>query len=263
MSRLIRSTQERPRSPAQRADPTTTVVCAGITEVVAEVSTREGKYANLPCGLDSPVNLKDEVFDWKKEQQEEFFYKGKDYNNQGREGQDPQFVGRVRLLPGGLQASKASMILSSVTQADSGVHKMRASEGKVLVQGPGRGVGVGSGPGQRAVEPQLRPEVEEASPSSGWVRLSCLSSGGQPQPSGLEWQTPNGTVIPAEEAPTGASSDSDGRYSISQTVKVPSQATTPVWPGSKASTLRSEAPSECRIQVPLQPRPTHFSEVQL
>uniref|UniRef100_A0A8C5FU76 Uncharacterized protein n=1 Tax=Gadus morhua TaxID=8049 RepID=A0A8C5FU76_GADMO len=87
------------------------------------VSTREGKYANLPCGLDSPVNLKDEVFDWKKEQQEEFFYKGKDYNNQGREGQDPQFVGRVRLLPGGLQASKASMILSSVTQADSGVHK--------------------------------------------------------------------------------------------------------------------------------------------
>ena len=96
---------------------------AGITEVVAEVSTREGKYANLPCGLDSPVNLKDEVFDWKKEQQEEFFYKGKDYNNQGREGQDPQFVGRVRLLPGGLQASKASMILSSVTQADSGVHK--------------------------------------------------------------------------------------------------------------------------------------------
>ena len=95
---------------------------AGITEVVAEVSTREGKYANLPCGLDSPVNLKDEVFDWKKEQQEEFFYKGKDYNNQGREGQDPQFVGRVRLLQGGLQAGDASVILSSVTQADGGVY---------------------------------------------------------------------------------------------------------------------------------------------
>ncbi|CAL8398608.1 unnamed protein product [Arctogadus glacialis] len=97
---------------------------AGITEVVTEVSTREGKYAILPCGLDFPVNLKDEVFDWKKEQQEVFFYeKGKDYNNQDREGQDPQFVGRVCLLPGGLQAGKASMILSSVTQADSGVHK--------------------------------------------------------------------------------------------------------------------------------------------
>ena len=66
----------------------------------------------------------------------------------------------------------------------------------------------------------MRLEVVEASPSSGWVRLSCVSRGGQPQPSGLEWQTPNGTVIPAEEAPPAASSDSDGRYSISQTVKV-------------------------------------------
>ena len=70
------------------------------------------------------------------------------------------------------------------------------------------------------VEPQLRLEVVEASPSSGSVRLSCVSRGGQPQPSGLEWQTPNGTVIPAEEAPPATSSDSDGRYSISQTVKV-------------------------------------------
>ncbi|CAL8322550.1 unnamed protein product [Boreogadus saida] len=189
----------------------------------------------------------DEVFDWKKEQQEVFFYeKAKDYNNQGREGQDPQFVGRVRLLPGGLQAGKASMILSSVTQADSGVHKCilllptrqtdpadsrvlgrgvgvgsrPGQRGRCWVRVLGRGVGVGSRPGQRAVEPQLRPEVEEASPSSGWVRLSCLSSGGQPQPSGLEWQTPNGTVIPAEEAPPAASSDGDGRYSISQTVEV-------------------------------------------
>ena len=70
------------------------------------------------------------------------------------------------------------------------------------------------------VEPRLRLEVVEASPSSGSVWLSCVSRGGQPQPSGLEWQTPNGTVIPAEEAPPAASSDSDGRYSISQTVKV-------------------------------------------
>ncbi|CAL8328964.1 unnamed protein product [Boreogadus saida] len=70
------------------------------------------------------------------------------------------------------------------------------------------------------VEPRLRLELVEAPPSSGWMRLSCVSRGGQPKPSGLEWQTPNGTVIPAEEAPPAASSDSDGRYSISQTVKV-------------------------------------------
>ncbi|CAL8339057.1 unnamed protein product [Arctogadus glacialis] len=67
---------------------------------------------------------------------------------------------------------------------------------------------------------RLSVEVVEAPPSSGSVRLSCVSRGGQPQPSGLEWQTPNGTVIPAEEAPPAASSDSDGRYSISQTVEV-------------------------------------------
>ena len=87
-----------------------------------EVIRREGEDAILPCGLGSPVNLKDEVFDWKKEQQEVFFYeKGKHYNN-GKRGQDLQFVGRVHLLPEGLQAGDASVILSSVTQADGGVY---------------------------------------------------------------------------------------------------------------------------------------------
>ncbi|XP_030198124.1 uncharacterized protein LOC115532473 [Gadus morhua] len=102
---------------------------AGIPEVVTnlgdtdtEVFTREGEDAILPCGLGSPVNLKDEVVDWKKKQQEVFFYeKGKHYNN-GKRGQDPQFGGRVHLLPGGLQAGDASVILSSATQADGGVY---------------------------------------------------------------------------------------------------------------------------------------------
>ena len=102
---------------------------AGIPEVVTnlgdtdtEVFTREGEDAILPCGLGSPVNLKDEVFDWKKEQQEVFFYeKGKHYDN-GKRGQDLQFVGRVHLLPGALQAGNASVNLTSVTQADGGVY---------------------------------------------------------------------------------------------------------------------------------------------
>ncbi|XP_030198383.1 selection and upkeep of intraepithelial T-cells protein 3 [Gadus morhua] len=177
---------------------------------ITEVFTREGDNAILPCALDSPVDLTDEAFDWKKEPQEVFFYiQGKDYNN-GREGQDPQFVGRVGLTQGGLQAGNASVVLSSVTQADSGVYKC-----VILTRRTNRWIRL-----TVVVEPRLRLEVVEASPSSGSVRLSCVSRGGQPQPSGLEWQTPNGTVIPAEEAPPAASSDSDGRYSISQTVKV-------------------------------------------
>ena len=90
---------------------------------ITEVFTREGEDAILPCGLDSPVDLTDEAFDLKKGKQEVFFYiQGKDYNN-GREGQDPHYVGRVHLLPGGLQAGNASVVLSGVTQADSGVYK--------------------------------------------------------------------------------------------------------------------------------------------
>ncbi|CAL8328954.1 unnamed protein product [Boreogadus saida] len=205
---------------------------AGIPEVVTnledtdtEVFTREGEDAILPCGLDSPVNLKDEVFDWKKEKQEVFFYeKGKHYNN-GKRGQDPQFGGRVGLLPGGLQAGNASVVLSSVTQADGGVYKcifFPPLGPKRLIRLTVERVPDHTTPKIRkaVVEPRLRLEVVEAPPCSGSVRLSCVSRGGQPQPSGLEWQTPNGTVIPAEEAPPAASSDSDGRYSISQTVEV-------------------------------------------
>ncbi|CAL8385725.1 unnamed protein product [Gadus morhua 'NCC'] len=207
------------------------ITCAGIPELVTnlgdtdtEVFTREGEEAILPCGLGSPVNLKDEVFDWKKEQQEVFFYeKGNDYNN-GKPGQDPQFVGRVGLLPGGLQAGNASVILSSVTEADGGVYSCYFPRRKLTrwIRLTVERVPDHTPPNIRkaVVEPRLRLEVVEAPPSSGSVRLSCVSRGGQPQPSGLEWQTPNGTVIPAEEAPPAASSDSDGRDSISQTVEV-------------------------------------------
>ena len=90
---------------------------------ITEVFTREGEDATLTFALDSPVDLTDEAFDLKKGKQEVFFYiQGKDYNN-GREGQDPQFVNRVGLTQGGLQAGNASVVLSSVTQADSGVYK--------------------------------------------------------------------------------------------------------------------------------------------
>uniref|UniRef100_A0A8C5CFQ4 Ig-like domain-containing protein n=1 Tax=Gadus morhua TaxID=8049 RepID=A0A8C5CFQ4_GADMO len=90
---------------------------------ITEVFTREGEDAILPCALGSPVDLTDEAFDLKKGKQEVFFYRqGKDYND-GLGGQDPHYVGRVHLLPGGLQAGNASVVLSGVTQADSGVYK--------------------------------------------------------------------------------------------------------------------------------------------
>ncbi|XP_056434993.1 uncharacterized protein LOC130372857 [Gadus chalcogrammus] len=229
LTRWIRLTVE--RVPDHTPPNIRNAAGAGIPEVVTnlgdtdtEVFTREGEDAILPCGLGSPVNLKDAVFDWMKEQQEVFFYgKGQHYDN-GMHGQDPQFGGRVGLLPGGLQAGNASVILSSVTQADGGVYSCYFPRRKLKrwIRLTVERVPDHTPPKIRkaVVEPRLRLEVVEAPPSSGSVRLSCVSRGGQPQPSGLEWQTPNGTVIPAEEAPPAASSDSDGRDSISQTVKV-------------------------------------------
>ncbi|CAL8318708.1 unnamed protein product [Lota lota] len=183
---------------------------ADIPADIRTVSTREGEDAILPCGLDSPVNLEQEVFDWKRDEQEVFFYDmGKHYNNNGRGGQDPQFVGRVRLLPGGLRTGNASVILSDPTEEDSGVYKCifphlgLTRRIRLIV----------------VVEPRLRLEIKEAPLSSGWARLCCVSRGGQPQPRGLEWQTQDGNVIPAEGAPTAAA-DVKGHHSISQCVKV-------------------------------------------
>ena len=92
-------------------------------ERITTVFTREGENATLPCHLD-PSNLKSPAFDWKKGSQEVFMYQHgmPDYTT-GKVGQDPKLEGRVRRVPGGLQAGKASVILFNVTEEDIGVYK--------------------------------------------------------------------------------------------------------------------------------------------
>ena len=46
----------------------------------------------------------------------------------------------------------------------------------------------------------MRLTIEEAPLSSGWARLSCVSTGGRPQPRGLEWQNQDGAVLIATNA---------------------------------------------------------------
>ena len=65
------------------------------------------------------------------------------------------------------------------------------------------------------VVPQVRLTIEE---DSDGARLSCVSTGGLPQPSRLVWQNQDGAEIPAGQ--TTNSTDSSGRYILHLDLRV-------------------------------------------
>ncbi|KAI3369331.1 hypothetical protein L3Q82_007464 [Scortum barcoo] len=79
------------------------------------VRVKEGSDAILPCLLRGE-NIEGKLFDWRKKDEtgvtkEVFMYEGGDHYNNGREGQDEQFRGRVSHFEGEMKNGNASIII--------------------------------------------------------------------------------------------------------------------------------------------------------
>ncbi|XP_054483301.1 CD276 antigen homolog [Anoplopoma fimbria] len=80
----------------------------------------------LPCSLDSKENIVAALFDWKKVaqrdqgQKEVFLYDAGIHYNNGRDGQSPEFRGRVSHFPDQLNHGNASIIIRNMKVMDTG-----------------------------------------------------------------------------------------------------------------------------------------------
>ncbi|KAI3369332.1 hypothetical protein L3Q82_007465 [Scortum barcoo] len=89
------------------------------------VRVKEGSDAILPCLLRGE-NIELKLFDWRKKDdqkgvtKEVFMYEGGDHYNNGREGQDEQFRGRVSHFEGEMKNGNASIIIRNPKVIDSG-----------------------------------------------------------------------------------------------------------------------------------------------
>ncbi|XP_068193480.1 butyrophilin-like protein 2 [Antennarius striatus] len=89
---------------------------------VTKVSVKEDQDAFLPCYPSTKENLERKVFDWinKNPRKEVFLYdRGHHYNN-GRDGQDAQFKGRVEHFETMLLHGNASILIKKVQLKDAG-----------------------------------------------------------------------------------------------------------------------------------------------
>uniref|UniRef100_A0A671UL58 Ig-like domain-containing protein n=1 Tax=Sparus aurata TaxID=8175 RepID=A0A671UL58_SPAAU len=92
-----------------------------------KVFVKEHDDAVLPCSLSTGENLVGMLFDWRKNgqkdgQKEVFLYDAGNHYNNGRQGQDKQFKGRVSHFQGQLMNGDASIRIQNTKMADSGIY---------------------------------------------------------------------------------------------------------------------------------------------
>ncbi|KAM4740241.1 uncharacterized protein FYW61_002046 [Anableps anableps] len=89
-----------------------------------EVSVFEKSDAILPCSPIGNDNLKQQVFDWRKDDQKEVFLydNGKHYNNGQRSGQHNDYKDRVEFFQDQLGSGNASIRIKNTKPTDSGIY---------------------------------------------------------------------------------------------------------------------------------------------
>ncbi|XP_073324009.1 butyrophilin-like protein 1 [Pagrus major] len=164
--------------------------CSGETSAAGDgvrVVVKEDDDAVLPCSL-STKDITGQTFDWKKDGQKEvFFYEDGQYYNNGKTGQDQQFIDRVSHFQDQLKNGDASIKITKTKMADSGNYScifpnlQRQTFYIELVV-------VGAAP---------RPFVTTLVVTNDWSLLQCEAHG-DPLPT-VEWKDSDDNTLNAEK----------------------------------------------------------------
>ncbi|XP_044039517.1 butyrophilin-like protein 2 isoform X3 [Siniperca chuatsi] len=177
------------------------------------INVEEDSDVTLPCSLSSKENIEYKLFDWKKDGQKEVFLydEGLHYNN-GREGQDQQFKGRVSHFPDKLKHGDASIKINNTKVTDSGDYTCafpRLQPSQIfhirLVVG-----GLKDRSGENIPGAAAKPYVTILNATNDWALLQCEVQGASPKPK-VEWQDRAGNILPAGEP---QASERGGSYDI-------------------------------------------------
>ncbi|KAM8758000.1 butyrophilin subfamily 3 member A2-like isoform 2-T2 [Acanthopagrus schlegelii] len=166
-----------------------------------KVVVKEGSDALLPCLISTKENIIRGIFDWKKDGQKEvFLYDAGIHYNNGRQGQDEQFKGRVSHFQDQLMNGNASITIHNTKVTDSGNYSCIFSSLQPsqtfyseLVVG--------------ASKPFI---ITILDATKGRLLLQCEVRGASPEPT-VEWKNSSGNILPAEEPQV---SESGGRYYV-------------------------------------------------
>ncbi|XP_008304953.1 CD276 antigen-like, partial [Stegastes partitus] len=147
---------------------------------------RAGSDVVLPCSFSTKNNIEPIRFVWRKNgRQEVFLYDAGNHYNNGRQGQDEQFKGRVSHFPDELINGNASIIIRNTRQSDSGnytcdfLHIHQRFHIELLV----------------GVSPRPITTLHERSDG---VLLQCEVLGASPKPV-VEWWDSDGNILPAHQ----------------------------------------------------------------
>nr|XP_046241094.1 butyrophilin-like protein 2 isoform X2 [Scatophagus argus] len=173
----------------------TGMTSAGGAGGAERVVVPEGDEALLPCSLSTKEDLTQKLFDWKKDGQKEvFLYEAGIHYNNGRQGQDGQFKGRVSYFDGELKNGNASITIRNTKVADSGNytcvfprHQPRQTFSIELVVGA------------------AKPSVTIRKTKDGSLLL-CEVPNAHPEPT-VKWQDSNGNKLPDKEREVTKSGD--------------------------------------------------------
>ncbi|XP_044205704.1 hemicentin-1-like [Thunnus albacares] len=168
---------------------------------VINMTVEEGSDVILPCSLSSKENIEFKHFDWKKDDQKEVFrYDAGRHSNNGRSGQDKQFIGRVSHFEDELKSGNASIIIKHTTVADSGDYTCEFP----LLQ-PRQIFYI-----KLHVGAATKPYVTSLDVTKNSALLQCEVRGASPKPK-LRWQDSDGNILQAEEP---KETERGGRYDV-------------------------------------------------
>ncbi|XP_053267080.1 butyrophilin subfamily 1 member A1 [Pleuronectes platessa] len=155
---------------------------------VNKLFVTEGNDVILPCSPRPNVNIEETVFDWKRNNKEVFLFDNSNYFGNGRADQDQDFKGRVSHFAEELKHGKASILLRDTRITDSGnytcIFPHLEPEQTYRIE--------------LVVGAATTPYVKIRNVTGDGVLLECLVPGAHPEPQ-VEWQTSDGSVVPAEE----------------------------------------------------------------